>query len=122
MMGKRAPLDNPNRGLSSAATDRLEQQRQLESCVESRLTDVGEIVARVVGAPYPSLLQDKDAIRQTLEKLAVRETALRWIVRVAKHSEGTVRDALWLRIQDTLPGLEKTAEALMRGERVEYEP
>ena len=121
-MGKRTPLDNPNRELTSAATDRLEQQRQLESCVESRLTDVGEIVARVVGAPYPSLLQDKDAIRHSLEKLVVKETALRWIVRVAKHSEGTVRDALWLRIQDTLPGLEETAEALMRGERVEYEP
>ena len=45
-------------------------------------------------------------------------SALRWIVRVAKHYEGTTRKSLWYNIEKVLVELEKTGEGLMQAECV----
>jgi hypothetical protein len=92
--------------------NRSEQQRQFENRVQSRLNELSTVVIGMVDAPYPSLLSGRDALRQKLEELIVKEAALIWIVRVAKRTEGTVRENLWLDIEKALRGLEKIAEEL----------
>jgi hypothetical protein len=111
-MSEQARFNSPSRNTPTAETNRSEQQRQFENYVESRLNDFRKLVASFIDAPYPSLLREKEAIRHTLEELIVKEEALRWIVRVARHSEGTVREALWLDIEKALGDLGNIAEGL----------
>ncbi len=92
--------------------NRSEQQREFENNVQSRLNDLSIAVIGLVDTPYPSLLRERDALRPKLEELIVQEAALSWIVRVAKRTEGAVRERLWLDIEKALGGLEKTAEEL----------
>ena len=92
--------------------------QRFENDVESRLNDLEILVTGLLGAPHPGWLGERGADRQTMEEFVVREAALHWIMRVANHSQGGVRKALWLDIEKELRELEKTVDALMRAECV----
>ncbi len=84
-----------------------------EEDIESRLRNLGHLVEGLCDAAYLTLLTERTHVREALEELLVKEAAMRWIVRVAKHSNGPIREALWSDIEKSLTDLEKTAESVM---------
>jgi hypothetical protein len=90
------------------------RSRQLlaEGRIESRLHRLGGEIQELVDAPYPGLLQDRGCVREALEELTTKHTTLLWIARVAKCTEGSVRERLWMDIEKALAGLEKVAVSL----------
>jgi hypothetical protein len=89
------------------ARDKLEQE------IETRLQDLTALVADLTDSGYGLLLLQAPSTREAIEELRVKEAALRWILRVAKHSEGPVREKLWSEVDNAVGGLEKTAELLL---------
>ena len=89
--------------------------RQLlaEQRIELRLGRLGEEIQRMVEAPYPALLQDRSCIREALEELTTKHTTLLWTARVAKCTDGAVRERLWQEIERALASLEKVAGSLV---------
>jgi hypothetical protein len=84
-----------------------------ETGIESRLTKLGDRLAERSDAPFFTLMHDAasaqaatDSIRDASELLAEEAAALRWVLRIAKHSEGRVRARLWLDIDRALSALE----------------
>ena len=94
--------------------DRIQERRAYEESIEARLQDLADTVERFVESLSAALLAEQSPTRGLLEELVVKQSALQWIVRVAKHSEGAVRQRLWSDIEQSLAGLEKTAELLPR--------
>jgi hypothetical protein len=90
----------------------LRDRRLAERNIESRLGALGEAIRDLEEAPYPSLLRDRACVREALEELAVKEVTLQWIVRVARCTEGAVREKLWRDIGNALTDLEKLAESV----------
>jgi hypothetical protein len=88
-------------------------QLAAEGKIESRLRDLGNEIQELVEAPYPGLLQDRDYVREALEELTSKHTTLLWTARVAKCTEGFVRERLWWDIDKALTGLEKIAGSLV---------
>jgi len=84
-----------------------------EQSIESRLRDLTAFVADLTDSGYGALLAEDSATRDAFDELRVKEIVLRWIVRVAKHSNGAVREKLWADIEDAVTGLEKTADLLL---------
>jgi hypothetical protein len=91
-------------------------QLQAEQNVESRLNGLGDEIQFLIEAPYPGLLQDRDSIREALDELTTKHTTLLWTARVAKCTEGAVRERLWLDIEKALASLERVASSLVRSE------
>ena len=87
-----------------------------EQSIESRLRDLTAFVADLTDSGYGALLAEDSATRDAFDELRVKEIVLRWIVRVAKHSNGAVREKLWADIEDAVTGLEKTADLLLHYE------
>lgn len=85
-----------------------------EKEIEERLREVTEFAEGLHREAYAELLPEGSAARQGVEELCVKELALRWIVRVAKHSQGHVRERLWLDIERALEDLETLVEDLIR--------
>ncbi|HTA51526.1 MAG TPA: hypothetical protein VK757_02000 [Candidatus Acidoferrum sp.] len=98
-----APKPQPVRGYQLAA----------EGKIEERLHDLGNEIQELVEAPYPGLLQDRGYVREALEELASKHTTLLWTARVAKCTEGFVRERLWWGIDKALTSLEKIAGSLV---------
>ena len=92
--------------------------QRFENDIESRLNNLEILVTGLLDAPYPGWLGEIVSDRQAVEQFVVKEAALHWIMRVANHSQGAVRKALWLDIEKELVELEKTVDALMRAECV----
>jgi hypothetical protein len=111
-------LTNPERILRARELDRIGGQRKFENGIESRANNLSELVTRLAQSPFPSLRTYADSIDEELEALLVKEARLRWLVRVAKYSEGTNRHALWLEAEKVLVDLEKTADAMLYAECV----
>lgn len=84
-----------------------------EARIESRLCRLGGEIQELVDAPYPGLLQDRGCVREALEELTTKHTTLLWIARVAKCTEGSVRERLWMDIEKALASLEKVAASLV---------
>lgn len=83
-----------------------------EHDIEVRLRELGKMINDLMDAPYPGLLRERVRIRETLEELTVKETTLRWIIRVARSTEGVVQRRLWSDIDRALTDLEKIAESM----------
>jgi hypothetical protein len=83
-----------------------------EHDVEVRLRELGQVINDLMDAPYPGLLRERVRIREALEELTVKETTLRWIIRVARSTEGAVQRRLWSDIDRALTDLEKIAESI----------
>jgi hypothetical protein len=83
-----------------------------EEKIESRLERLSQAVEQFVSSLPAALLAENHPTRELLEELLVKQSALQWIVRVAKHSQGAVRRRLWSDIDASLAGLEKILKLL----------
>jgi len=86
---------------------------QHEQEIETRLRELTALVADLTDSGYGFLLSQVNTTREAFEELRVKEAALRWIIRVARHSDGAVREKLWSEVEDAVAGLERTAELLL---------
>jgi hypothetical protein len=85
-----------------------------EEKIESRFRALQEATESFITSLPAALLADHSATREIIEELAVKLSALEWIVRVAKRSKGTIRKKLWADVDQCLTGLEKTLELMPR--------
>jgi hypothetical protein len=92
---------------------RMSEHDQHEQEIEARLRDLTALVADLTDSGYGVLLSEETSTREEFDELRVKEAALRWIIRVARHSDGAVREKLWSEVEDAVAGLEKTAELLL---------
>jgi hypothetical protein len=92
------------------------QEETLLEGVDVRLQELGNLITDLGDAAYPSLAARSNGMRETWEELAVKEATLRWIVRVAKHSDGRVRERLLLDVEKALDDLEHTADSIVHRE------
>lgn len=90
----------------------VEKRRLIEKMIERRMQRLGNLIKGLIDAPYPGLLSDREDIREALEELVVKETTLRWIVRIAKGTEGAVRERLWSDIIKAVADLEAVADSV----------
>jgi hypothetical protein len=90
-----------------------DRQLATEGSVEVRLQQLGEEIQDLTDAPYPGLLQDRDYVREALEELNSKHTTLLWTARVAKCTNGFVRERLWWDIEKALASLERMADSLV---------
>ena len=88
------------------------EQIRFEVDIEARLRGLGNVIHLLVDAPYPGLLRERGHIREALEELIVKEATLRWIIRVARTTQGKVQQRLWSDIDKALTSLEKVAESI----------
>jgi hypothetical protein len=91
----------------------LPRELALEQRIESRLHHLGDEIQEIVGAPYPGLLQDRTRVREALDEITSKHTTLLWTARVAKCTEGSIRERLWWDIDRALAGLERIADSLV---------
>ncbi|MGA8223112.1 MAG: hypothetical protein WB780_15795 [Candidatus Acidiferrales bacterium] len=89
-----------------------------EEALEKRLRELTALVADLTDSGYGFLLAEEAATQEAFEELRVKEAALRWIVRVAKHSSGAVREKLWSDAEEAVSSLEKTADLLLGSELI----
>jgi hypothetical protein len=105
-------ITNSTSSLLAKEAGRSEERRLLENRIESRARDVTRQVNALAQSVFPGLWKDGDPIDGELNALLVTEARLRWLVRVAKYSEGANREALWLEVVKVLVQLERAAQAL----------
>jgi hypothetical protein len=89
------------------------REHALEQRIESRLHQLGDEIQEMVDAPYPGLLRDREYVREALDELTSKYTTLLWTARVAKCTEGAVRERLWWDIDRALASLERIAGSLV---------
>jgi len=92
---------------------KMSERDPYEQEIETRLRDLTALVADLTDSGYGVLLSQDRLTKEAFEELRIKEAALRWIVRVARHSDGSVREKLWSDVEDAVAGLEKTAELLL---------
>jgi hypothetical protein len=92
---------------------RFTEASQRERHIEVRLRDLTALVADLSDSGFSVLLVEEAATREAFDEIRVKEAALRWIVRVAKHSTGPVREKLWSDVEEAILGLETTAGLLL---------
>lgn len=97
---------------------RTRESSQSEQETETRLRELTEFLADLSDSGYGFLLAEEPATQEAFDELRVKEAALRWIVRVARHSSGAVRERLWMDIEVAVTSLEKTAELLLHSELI----
>jgi len=85
-----------------------------EMRIEARAKIISERIAALDNSAIPSLWGDAETSVQILERLEAQEARLRWLVRVAKYSEGANRTALWLEAGRVLAHLEGFLSMLAR--------
>ncbi|MGA8224053.1 MAG: hypothetical protein WB780_20560 [Candidatus Acidiferrales bacterium] len=95
-----------------------DKRRQYENRIESRANILASLVTLLSQSSYPNVQGDVDSADKDLETLLAKEAQLRWLVRVAKYSEGANREALWREAERKLEALEKAAEAKLHQECV----
>ena len=87
-----------------------------EDDIEARLRNLGDVINDLLDAPYPGLLRERERIRKALEELTVKEATLRWIIRIARTTEGAVQRRLWADIGKALTDLERIADSITQSE------
>jgi hypothetical protein len=106
-------LTNAGAHLWARKAERTGEHQQFENRIESRSKDVTRQLNALAEAVFPGLWRDGDPIDRELNALLVKEARLRWLLRVAKYSEGANREALWLEAEKVLVELENSADALL---------
>lgn len=91
----------------------ISETDQEEHEIERRLRDLTALVTDLTDSGYGLLLAEDKSTQEAFDELRVKEAALRWITRVARHSTGAVREKLWIDVEEAVSGLEKTAELLL---------
>ncbi|HKS81883.1 MAG TPA: hypothetical protein VJR23_10305 [Candidatus Acidoferrales bacterium] len=88
-------------------------ETRFEHRVLARLNRLGQRVHLWVQAPSNVLNEDRDSIRYLLDEIATQETALRWVAKTARHSQGAVRVKLWLDLEQAISNLENLELRIM---------
>jgi hypothetical protein len=96
----------------------LQEMRLRKAIIEVRLRALTNFVEGFGQVAYSVLLSERASVQEAIEELCVKESALRWIVRVAKHSEGSVRERLWTDIEKAVGDLEKLAESISNSGKI----
>ena len=109
-MNTRLFLTSPTGTRRAKEPNRIDEQ--LEKHIESRSKDLENQVTALAESPFPALLSDASS-EEDLDTLLAKEAKLRWLVRVAKYSEGPNREALWHEAEKALVHLEHTADAVL---------
>ena len=91
-----------------------EEKPPFWDAIEVRLAELKRSVDDFSQSALSLLLTEKKSVREAIEELAVKVSALEWIVRVARHSTGRVQSRLWVDIDAALTDLEHTAESVAR--------
>jgi len=87
------------------------QTSRFEIAIQARMTKLAELVDGFTNSTSHLLVSQDTPAREILEELVVKESALRWIARVASHSTDPIREKLWLDIDAALTDLEHLASA-----------
>jgi len=91
-----------------------------EHKIEGRLSTLSLAVEHFVRSLPAAFLSEESSKHEVLDELVVKQSALQWIVRVAKHSKPGVRHGLWVDIeQQSLAGLEEMLELLSSLQQIE---
>ena len=96
----------------------FQQQRLREAITETRLEALTMFVENLEHAAYAVLLSEQSSAQEVVEELCVKESALRWMARAAKHSEGVVRERLWKDIERAVGDLEALARSISESKKV----
>jgi hypothetical protein len=91
-----------------------EESTPFQDAIEARLAELKRFVDDFNESACSLLLTEKTAVREAIEELAVKVSALEWIVRVARHSAGRVQSRLWADSDAALTDLEATAGSVAR--------
>lgn len=91
-----------------------EERIPFQDAIEERLAELKHFIDDFNESAFSLLLTEKTAVREAIEELGVKLSALEWIVRVARHSTGRVQSRLWADIDAALTDLEDTAESVAR--------
>jgi hypothetical protein len=83
-----------------------------EERLKTRLQGITNFVANLTTSAVTLLLAEKPLAREGLQEIVIKEAALRWIVRVATVSTGSVRDRLWKDIEKALDDLDLSINLL----------
>jgi len=102
------------RGSEREDRERSSESREYEVRIETRAKEISERIAALEKSPIPNLWGSADSVMRVLEWLERQEARLRWLVRVAKYSEGANRTALWLEAGRVLAHLEGFLSMLAR--------
>jgi hypothetical protein len=108
--------------MNSAGSSRTSEAKQIEkrlvfeNHIESRSKNVASLITALTASFFSVFPNDGDPTDEILETLLVKESKLRWLVRVAKYSKGANRKALWCKAEKELVRLEHDAEGLMHFE------
>jgi len=105
-MNERIHSTGPNRLAEVSEITWEDEQQQFEDSVEWRLKNLGDRMARWIDTSCFLLTNQADSIQPAFQQLAVQEAGLRWIVKIARRSEGAIRARLWLDIERALSDLE----------------
>jgi hypothetical protein len=96
-----------------------QDQSLFEAEIDARLARLSRAVEQFVESLPAALLSEHTSTRELLEELVVKQSALQWIVRVAKHSEPGIRQRMWADIDQSVAGLERSLELLPRLQQIE---
>jgi midasin (ATPase involved in ribosome maturation) len=109
-----AGIERPTARARVLEFPRGKERTPSEDAVDARLAELKHFVDDFSQSASSLLLTEKRSVREAIEELAVKLSALEWIVRVAKHSSGRVHSRLWVDIDAALTDLEHTAESVAR--------
>jgi hypothetical protein len=85
-----------------------------EERLKRRLQKITNFVENPTASAVTLLLAEKPLAQEVLQEVVVKEAALKWIVRVAAISTGSVRKRLWCDIEKALEDLEVIIHLLGR--------
>ena len=111
--GKKSAMNTPSANSRVIEFPGINDTDQQEHEIEMRLRDLTALVGDLSESGYGVLLAEDKSTQEAFNELRVKVAALRWIIRVAKHVTGAVREKLWTDVEEALSGLEKTADLLL---------
>jgi len=89
---------------------RAKEQEEFERRIESRSNALAKLIAGMAKSSSRAFLCDPASFDAEWNQLLIQEARLRWLVRVAKYSEGRNREMLWHTAEELLHKLEQAAE------------
>lgn len=95
-------------------SDSIHDPAAYDDQIKARLQTITSFVEGLNTSTVDLLLAEKPFARELLKELMVKETALRWIVRVATLSNENVRARLWADIDKALDDLDLIVDLVGR--------
>jgi hypothetical protein len=116
-VGSHSAAAKAQRVITPATPHRYLNHAQYEERLRGRMRDITDFVENLSASTVTLLHAEKPPAREVLQEVVIKETALRWIARVAAVSTGKVRDRLRKDIEKALDDLELSVNLL---ERVDF--